>query len=175
MSRHNSATLAALNDYPEDGEAPAPSRPAKASKRNSKKAVKPEPGTGRPGAPRPTKPQDGPSTYAELKALPREDQVGAWAGNLKLSATELSIANRTGEAIKSYSVEKLRAATGPDACLGVWTSDLKNHKWAKCCCPQRHAWDDPSHEVDPDFEAKWNDNNREAKRKFRLSFAAHSN
>jgi hypothetical protein len=132
---------------PEDSGADEP--PPK-KKKKSKKSDKGKP------SPKPATPSGGPSSFKDLLDLPPPKRVGAWSAGLKLNASVFQM-RRKGQDVK-YSVEKLRGALGPKACLPTHCADLAKLKYVRCLNPNEpgHEPEGSAHEVNPQFNAKWN-------------------
>lgn len=130
--------------------------PAKKRKKNKK---------AQPAA-RPARESQGPSTFKEVEALSPERQVGVWPSNVKQDAATITQRSKGQDHV--YSVPKLRAVLGDQACLPTHIADISKLKHVRCLSPGQpgHEANGSAHKINAQFNAKWNHpNTGEAYRK----------
>jgi hypothetical protein len=97
----------------------------------------------------------GPESLRDLKRLSAEDRVGVWNSVVTQDALKLDFKFQGTHEV--YSVEKLRDALGPGACLPVHTSLLRAFKYVRCLCKGQvgHEAEGEAHRLNEDFHRKW--------------------
>ena len=105
---------------------------------------------------KPAQDPHGPRTFKEVEALAPDRQVGVWPSNVKQDAS--SITQRIKGQDYVYSVSKLRAVLGQNACLPTHIADLTKLKHVRCLCPGQpgHEANGAAHKVNAQFNSKWN-------------------